>query len=275
MTGRPDSPSSPSSSPKTPDFSLSDWYARDLGKALEAAEAEALQGVTGRLFGQVLLQIGVRQNEVIHRTGFVHRLSVDTDAFDSGHGAFRGRARQMPVATDGVCAVVLNHALDFEQDPHAVLREVTRMLKDDGFLVVVGFNPRSLWGLRRLLPVGRDRGPWRARFVSASRLKDWLGLLDYQVLDERQVFFRPPLQGRRIWERIMRHLQWMERLGRRFRLGLGGVYVLAARRRTVPMSLVKPRWKPRRALAAGRLGSPATRVRRDGTPRSRPGAAHG
>ena len=262
MTGNPDLRASPSSSPQSSDFSLGDWYGRDLGKALEAAEAEALQGLTGRMFGQVLLQIGACQNEVIHRTGFVHRLTVDTDAFDSGMGAFRGRARQMPVVTNGVCAVVLNHALDFEQGPHAGLREVTRVLKDDGYLVVVGFNPHSLWGLRRLLPFGRDRGPWRARFVSASRLKDWLGLLDYQVLDEHQIFFRPPLQGRRIWERIMNRLHWMERLGRRFRLGLGGVYLLAARRRTVPMTLVKPRWKPRRALAGGRLNSPAARVRR-------------
>ena len=248
----------------SPDFSLGAWYAGDLGQALETAEAEGLRDVTGRLFGQVLLQLGcARQRDVIHRTGFVYRLIVDTDAFDTGEGAFRGQAHCMPIATSSVCAVILNHALDFEQDPHAVLREATRMLKDDGYLIIVGFNPRSLWGLRRLLPLGQDRGPWRARFISTSRLKDWLGLLDYAVLNERHVFYRPPLEGGGLRGRLMGRLRWMERWGQRLGLGMGGVYLLAARRRTAPMTPAKPRWRPRPALAAGALAGPAARARRD------------
>ena len=244
-------------------FSLGTWYSSSLGKTLAREEAQALKVVTGRMFGQVLLQLGcASQRDVIDRTGFVHRILVDTDAFDSARGAFRGRAWRMPVATDGVCAVVLNHALDFEKDPHAVLREVTRILKDDGYVVVVGFNPHSLWGLRRLLPLRRGQGPWGGRFVSTARLKDWLGLLDYHVLEERQVFYRPPLQGRKVWERLMGRLQWMERLGHRYRLSMGGVYVLAARRRTLPMTPIKPRWKPRRTLAIPRLSGATTGVRR-------------
>ena len=252
------------SSPRASSFN--DWYSHDLGQALEAAEAEGLRAVTGRMSGQVLLQLGcARQGEVIRETGFVHRWAVDTDAFDSGRGAFRGRGRQMPVATDGVCAVVLNHALDFEADPHAVLRETTRMLKDDGFLVIVGFNPYSLWGLSRLLPWRRRQVPWDARFLSAPRLRDWLNLLDYEVLHERHVFFRPPWSGRGFRGRVMNRLQVLERLGRRSGLGLGGVYLLAARRRTTPMTLIKPRWKPQQVPTLGRLSSPAVRARRSWT----------
>ena len=77
------------SSPRASSFN--DWYSHDLGQALEAAEAEGLRAVTGRMSGQVLLQLGcARQGEVIRETGFVHRWAVDTDAFDSGRGAFRG-----------------------------------------------------------------------------------------------------------------------------------------------------------------------------------------
>jgi ubiquinone/menaquinone biosynthesis C-methylase UbiE len=49
--------------------------------------------------------------------------------------------------------VVLPHTLEFSADPHHVLREVERVLVPEGRVVISGFNPASLWGLRQ----GRSR----------------------------------------------------------------------------------------------------------------------
>jgi len=48
------------------------------------------------------------------------------------------------------------------RDPHLALREVERVLMPEGRVVIVGFNPASLWGLRQHL------GRWRRRLLPNS-----------------------------------------------------------------------------------------------------------
>ncbi|MGB0722108.1 MAG: class I SAM-dependent methyltransferase [Gammaproteobacteria bacterium] len=228
-----------------------------MGRALREAEEQTLLGATERFFGQHLVQIGgYRVGLVMERTGFVHAMLMDTPGSPSGEGACEGEADRLPFESGSLSCLVLNHTLDFEADPHAVLREASRVLNGGGYVVVVAFNPVSLWGLRRLMPWGRDDGPWRARFMSASRLRDWLELLDFDVVSEMPVFFRPPLAATGFSARVMERLGWMETLGARLRLMLGGSYVIAGRLRTIPLTPIRPRWRPRRALAPGTVTTP-------------------
>ena len=44
---------------------------------------------------------------------------------------------------------MLPHVLEFDANPHQILREVERVLVPEGSVVVTGFNPYSLWGARR------------------------------------------------------------------------------------------------------------------------------
>lgn len=81
---------------------------------------------------------------------------------------------------DTADVVVLHHTLDFAASPHQTLRDVSRIIKGGGHLLVVGFNPLSLWGIRKMLS-SRDQAPWNARFISGRRLEDWLGLLDFRI----------------------------------------------------------------------------------------------
>jgi SAM-dependent methyltransferase len=61
------------------------------------------------------------------------------------------------------------HALELARDPHHTLREVERVLVPEGRVVILGFNPASLWGLRQRLGARAARrvGPAR-RAVPAA-----------------------------------------------------------------------------------------------------------
>jgi SAM-dependent methyltransferase len=52
------------------------------------------------------------------------------------------------------------HALEFHDDPHQILREVERVLIPEGELIITGFNPISIWGLRQRLPNCPGDFPW-------------------------------------------------------------------------------------------------------------------
>ena len=134
------------------------------------------------------------------------------------------------------------HVLEFNDDPHQILREVERILIPDGQLVITGFNPLSLWGLRRRLPKGRKVFPGNGNYISVLRLKDWLQLLSFEV--ERGNFgcYAPPLKK----ARRIRHWHFMEAAGDRWWSFAGGVYLLRAVKRVHGMRLIMPRWKQKR-----------------------------
>lgn len=55
----------------------------------------------------------------------------------------------LPFITNSVNACLLAHTLCYVEGPHHLLSEVDRVLIDDGWLVISGFNPFSLLGDRQ------------------------------------------------------------------------------------------------------------------------------
>ena len=138
--------------------------------------------------------------------------------------------------------MVLPHTLELARDPHLTLAEVERVLMPEGRVVILGFNPASLWGLRQRLGRLRQRLGGRAPlflprpgdFIGYLRLRDWLRLLSFEVEGGRFGGYRPPLQSAAWLER----LAWMDATGDRWWPVLGGVYMLVAVKRVRGMRLV-------------------------------------
>lgn len=134
--------------------------------------------------------------------------------------------------------IVLQHALDAADAPHAVLREAVRALRPDGRLLIVGFNPISLLGAS----VGLTSLPWRGRWLTLRRIKDWLALLDMSVVEGRFAVFLPPLYRRE----ARRRMGWMEKAGRRWWPLCGGVYFISAVKHRLGMRVIIPHFSKNR-----------------------------
>lgn len=164
---------------------IGQWFDTELGQQLLADEQRVLDTLMPKLYGYHLLQVGVRHNTDLtsgspagHRFLLVPRVELGTP-----ETAVVGAMESLPIASECVDAVVLQHSLDFAQSPHQALREAVRVLRPGGKLIIVGFNPYSLWGLYRLLQTGLGRkrpskAPWLAHFMSHRRIHDWLRLLE-------------------------------------------------------------------------------------------------
>ncbi len=235
---------------------LGGWFRTPLGSRAAAAEADELRDIVPGLFGYHLVQVGSGpEADILDGSPALHRVVIGQPGDDGpGPWGLVASAEALPLRSDSVDALVLCHALDLAADPHRVLREAERVLVGEGQLVIVGFNPRSVWGAVRWLRRGRDL-PWCARFMAPGRVRDWLRLLGFEILQERRRVFVPPVQGAALQRRMARLEGW----GRRWVPSLGAVYVLVARKHTLTLTPVKPRWRPRRALVPG-LADPASRV---------------
>ena len=248
-----------SHNPTTDREALAHWFAEPLGEALLAAEREALEAVLCGLSGYHALQLGgLGEVDLLGRCATPHRVVVAEDPVVTwGRAGLFAEPERLPLAGDSVGVTLLPHTLEFCADPHEVLREAYRVLIPEGHLVLVGFNPWSSWGARRLLR--RGDVPWSGRFLSAQRVKDWLALLGFKVEATRNLFYRPPINS----PVLLKRLGVMERLGARWWSPLSAVYLVVARKRVVPLTPIRPRWRARRALVPGGLAEPTTRARRE------------
>lgn len=154
---------------------------------------------------------------------------------------------ELPFAAQSIDLLVLPHALEFADDPHQLLREVERVLIPEGQVIITGFNPASLWGLRQVL--GRSFNapflPQAGQFLALSRLKDWLKLLGLEVNRGRFGCYRPPFRS----EKWMGRLGFLEYAGDRWWPICGAVYMVSAVKRVPAMRLVGPVRKERKTAA--------------------------
>lgn len=170
----------------------------------------------------------------------------------------RGDVTAWPLASDSAAVVILLHVLEQVADPAPVLAEAERVLMPFGRLLVSGFNPWSLCGLRGLAERfgNHSRDWWPQHLRSVSELRQLLGRLPMQVEDVTTAFFRPPLA--RQW--ALRGTTVMERIGPRWLPRSGGVYCLAASKRRFAVRPLRVQWQRLPTYGARPQRVPAGRV---------------
>jgi len=233
-----------------------EWFDAPLGRHVLDAERPSVDAALAEAFGFVLLQVGAwgAPGAVLG----THRIPRVVFADPQGAaGGVRCEAHALPFAADSIDAVVLAHALERSPNPHEVLREAERVLAAEGHLVVLGFEPWSLWGLRR--HVGPARFPFDVpHCIGETRLRDWLSLLGLRTVAVHRLLHGYPFES----AGGLRRARFLERVGARAWPRFGGGYVLLARKQrqvVTPLRIGRERSVPRFGAAApvARLGSAA------------------
>ena len=154
---------------------------------------------------------------------------------------------------------MLPHALEFTDEPHQLLREIYRVMRPEGQLLIAGFNPFSLFGAKRYF--GREQAmPWNGNFITLYRLKDWLSLLGFEVIGGKLDCYVPACAT----EKWLARFRFFEAAGDRWWPIAGGVYFLQAVKRMAGLRLITPAWQQR----AKRKKAFATLARKE--PRTQP-----
>ena len=215
------------------------WWQSPAGQNLLCAEAEILGEALEDVFGWELLQVGEwgRGRELLARSRTRRQTIISTDMHE-GSADVIGRPSQLPVTGDSVDAVILPHTLEFASDPYAILREVDRVLAAEGHLLILGFRPLSLWGLRaRVNRAGYP--PGLRRLLSARRVREWLVLLGYEIVAEERYLYRSP------WHRGSVDGTGVDSVLRRglFNIFPPGAWSLKARKRVYTLTPIRPRFR--------------------------------
>jgi SAM-dependent methyltransferase len=230
-----------------------DWLATPLGRRCLANEQRLIRGALERVFGEQFLQIGAwgARNSFLRFARTQRRALID---WRPGVAAdLISDPEQLGVASDSIDVVLLPHTLERTESPHALLREVDRILRPDGHLLVLSFAPGGLWGVRHLF-AARGFPAGRERLIREGRLRDWLELLSFEVGSATRYCHTLPLERFKQLRLLPR-----EEFAQKWLPMLSGGYLVRAQKRVHPLTPVRMWRRPARLRVVGGLVEPTTR----------------
>jgi SAM-dependent methyltransferase len=242
---------------------LQDWFETPAGRYLLAWEQTRFESAVADIFGYHALQLGLPALDALSANRMPHRwLATSQPAQRAVVGpvarepALKIDFAALPFPPASLDLVAMPHTLDSHPDPHAALREVARVLVPEGRVVICGFNPASLWGLRhrrealcRRYELGTPMLPELGQTIGNWRLRDWLHLLDFEI-EASHFGCYLPVVGSDKW---LKRLGWMDRLGSRWWPIFGAVYFVVAVKRVHGVRLLGPAWKKVTSRASNSL----------------------
>lgn len=228
-----------------------DWFDSSLGRSLLEQERRHCRGLVPSGYYPRSLQAGRATVDFLAglETGsrfFIGELAPQADtAADTDAASYTpptlyaiAKSSAMPFADKTHNLIVLPHTLDFCDDPHSVLREVSHILAARGCVVIIGFNQWSLWGALGVLRKASAAG----RYRRVGHVQDWLSLLGFELVGAAMLGYRPPLQS----EKWRRKLKFIDKAGARWWPGLGAVYIIVGRKQEIAVrgrGAARLRWR--------------------------------
>ena len=216
-----------------PKISPQEWFKSPLGQYLLTLEYDYINPVVMDTFGFYAIQMGNFDIDFLDQSRIQNKFSLN-----SNHADLMTSNDALPFDEASVDLLIAPHILEQMVEPYELLKEIHRVLMPEGRLIITGFNPTSLWGLKRLLSFDIDY-PWNTKFISLSKIKEWLPIVGLEIAEGKMGCYVPPIQ-QVSW---LRKIHAIEKLGDRWWPMLGGFYFLVIQKRVHGMTTIKPSWK--------------------------------
>ena len=216
---------------------LERWLSEGVGVALHDTERAICDELLPNYYGDVLLQAGIPSAPLFQKSATRHQIMMGVSR---GAGELIGNPGQLPFANESIDVLIAQHLLDVGDRPQFLVQELARTILPMGRLIVIGFNPLSLWSCRRVLAASRKGQPaqWG---LAPRRLLDWLNLLNFKI--DRIEFGGFGWPGQLLGRR---RPDFSLGLGRKYNMGWGGVYVVVAQRYKGAISAQRARMRSAR-----------------------------
>lgn len=251
-------------------ISLDEWLQTPAGQRLLGWEQAFYDEAVADLFGFNAAQLGMPALDTLHHNRMPQRWLCHTHALGDVPEADTSDPpvsrlppacalvcdpAALPLETGSMDLLTLPHTLEQSADPHQALREVARVLRPEGRVIISGLNPLSLWALRQYRAHGLARVglhgmadavlylPRSGEFLGHWRLRDWLRLLSFDIEAVHFGIYQPAVDT----ERWLQRWHALDALGSRWWPVLGAAYAVVAVKRVHGMRLLGPAWKPFRA----------------------------
>lgn len=163
---------------------LFSFYETPQGKLLQLLEENYLKRAITVSCKQTILQIGALswENDFID-CSLYQKYSILDAKGDGCCDAVKicGKSYQLPIQSEMVDLVILPHLLEFDANRFQTMREIDRVLKPEGEVIILNFNPFSIWVRLQFFWNKKLSKSWLGHFIHRNRVADWLKLLNFEI----------------------------------------------------------------------------------------------
>jgi SAM-dependent methyltransferase len=211
-----------------------------LGTSLLAAEEKVFSRLLSPYRSKHAVLIGVTHQYCLLKSApsFYHSMISPLVSKEKNGTSIESNVHDLPILSGSVDLVILPHTFEFIETPRQLISEACRIVKPEGLIAICGFNPYSLWGIKKLVD-NRQGMPETRHFIHKNILKNWLQLADFQLEEQSSILFQPPIKHQKLFNK----LHFLEQLGSICFPFFGGVYVLIARAKVIPLTPIRLKWK--------------------------------
>ncbi len=163
---------------------LFSFYETPQGKLLQILEKKYLQRSITVSCKQTILQMGSLgwEDEFIDCTFYKRFCILDA----RGEGCTKAvkvqaKSYRLPIQSETVDMVLIPHLLEFDANRFQTMREIERILKPEGDVIILNLNPLNVWVRLHFLWNIKMSNSWRGNFISRTRVLDWLKLLNFEI----------------------------------------------------------------------------------------------
>lgn len=221
-----------------------------LTEMLADAEKHSLDKTLPRIFGYHAVQIGrPEQTNWLAASPIRQKIYFSQQHFSNTtrqNSYIYGDYYQLPFIPASIDLFLLAHSLEHSSHPLTLLNEVHRSLMPEGRIIILGFNPFSLWGMWY-----KKTASWPKSPINLNKMRNLLNFADFEVEEIKSIFFRPPLTKR------LQQLHFLEKLGATLWPLHGAVYQIKAKKRLATFIPIKPRWQHNTKLLTKGLAEPS------------------
>jgi len=223
--------------------SLKNWYQSLLGQCLLEQIKKQLAPILSTSFGYYAIQLGCESStdDILSGCRVKHLFHLG-----QGHSELDviSDCSALPIGNDSTDLIILMHALSTANDHHALLREINRVLIPDGKLIIIDFNPISLWGLRHLAQSWLEDAPWAGHYYTARRLKDWASLLGFELKQHSRCGYLLPINI----QKVIKHSRIPSKIFKKWFNFSAAINILVFEKNTIPITPVRKHWVKQQIL---------------------------
>ncbi|MDF1683659.1 MAG: methyltransferase domain-containing protein [Legionellaceae bacterium] len=173
---------------------LNDWFGTPQGHHLGEAFHMQLTRHDDFLRGETLLQLGACGDNLWLDALLFHQKYTFTPCLDTPETSFVGSPQALPFhrnSLDTIIAPMTHEIFGSDKQP---LDEIDRVLKPMGYVIFLGINPLSLWGLARRFHRLPCFGQAAVTLTSSLLLRRTLLARGYQQAAFESFYYVPPFQ---------------------------------------------------------------------------------
>lgn len=210
---------------------LNDFYKTSLGISFLKIEKKFIDQSIDDVFGFYAVQVGASSYDFLNSNRIKNQFVVDILSSD-----IIAEFHSLPLESDSIDLLVAPHILDYSIYPQESLKEIIRVLKPGGHLVITMFNYYSLFSFFNLLR--KNYYKTLSNKNTISRIKDWLNLLNIKIVSSKLGFYNLPLEN----DKLINKFVFLENAFQRWLPFTGSIIMIHGVKTISSINLIKPSW---------------------------------